>query len=107
VAETEPRQMYLVMQTPGPSWDPELERREQVLWDEHAAYMDGLAAAGTVVVAGPAGDGDEVLVLYDAPDEDAVRAILENDPWTNVVLQIDSIVPWSIWVDGRGASADR
>jgi hypothetical protein len=95
------------MQTPGPSWDPGLERRKQVLWDEHAAYMDELAAAGTVVVAGPAGDGDEVLAVYDAPDEDTLRAILDKDPWTNTVLNIDSIVPWSIWVDGRAAASSR
>jgi len=101
VSEAEKPKLFLVMKTPGPSWDPALERRKQVLWDEHAAYMDELAAAGTVVVGGPAGDGDEVLVLYDARDQEALQAILEKDPWTGTVLQIDSIVPWSIWVDGR------
>jgi hypothetical protein len=63
--------------------------------------MDGLAAQGKVVLGGPAGDGDEALVLVDAPDEEAVLALLQDDPWTGNILDIASIVPWTIWVDGR------
>jgi len=95
--------LFLVMRVPGPNWDPDRERRRQEGWDEHAAYMDGLAEAGKIVVGGPAGDGDEVLVLFDAPDQEAVLALLTDDPWTGNILDVASIVPWTIWVDGRAA----
>ena len=104
-ADEKPR-LFLVMKVPGPNWDPERDRREQDGWDEHAAYMESLAEQGKVVLGGPAGDGDgdEVLVLFDAPDQDAVLALLTEDPWTGNILDIASIVPWTIWVDGRRAA---
>jgi uncharacterized protein YciI len=105
VAVTDKPVLYLVMKVPGPNWDPERDRREQDGWDEHAAYMDGLASQGKVVLGGPAGDGDEALVLFDAPDEEAVLALLKDDPWTGNILDIASIVPWTIWVDGRAYAA--
>ena len=101
MAATDEPVLFLVMEVPGPSWDPTRERREQDGWDGHAAFMDRLAGEGKVVLGGPAGDGDEVLVLVDAPDTDAVRAILAGDPWTGTILEIASVVPWTIWVDGR------
>ena len=69
--------------------------------------MDSLAEAGRVVLGGPAGDGEgnEVLVVYDAPDEEGVLALLNDDPWTGNILDTASIIPWTIWVDGRGASS--
>ena len=69
--------------------------------------MDGLAERGVVVVGGPAGDGHETLVLIDAADEDAVQTILAEDPWSGTILQIDSIVPWTIWVDGRAPRVEH
>ena len=95
--------LFLVMQVPGPEWNPARDRRGQDGWDEHAAYVDRLAEEGKVVLGGPAGDGEEVLVLFDAPDAEAVRAILADDPWTGTILEIASVVPWTIWVDGRPA----
>ena len=101
-ANERPR-LFLVRKVPGPKWDPARDRREQQGWDEHAAFMDDLAARGLVVLGGPVDGSDDALVLFDAPDEAAVRAILADDPWTGSILEIASIVPWTIWVDGRSA----
>ena len=60
--------------------------REQILWPEHARYMDALAAEGFVVLGGPVGDGEEVLLVIDAASETALRARLATDPWTEAGL---------------------
>jgi uncharacterized protein YciI len=88
----------------GPGHDPARGRREQDGWDAHAAFMDGLVAAGTVLFGGPYGDGrDEVLLVVEAADEDEVRQVFAADPWqVDKTLELGPIVPWTIWLDGRG-----
>jgi uncharacterized protein YciI len=94
---------YLVMHAKGPGWDHARQRREQPGWDEHAAFMDALAAEGVVVLGGPVGegDGDDALLVVDLPSETAVRQRLATDPWADSVLVIKSVQPWSVWLRGR------
>ncbi|HZC73806.1 MAG TPA: YciI family protein [Jatrophihabitans sp.] len=91
---------YLVRESRGPAWDYSRERREQSGWDAHAAYMDRLAGHGVVVLGGPIGDddGSDVVLVFEAYDESAVRALLAADPWVGTILSITSIEPWSIWL---------
>jgi uncharacterized protein YciI len=93
---------YLVEQAKGPAWDHSRGRRAQAGWDEHAAFVRGLAADGFLVMAGPIGEGDgeNVLLVVDADGEAAIRARLAEDPWSDTVLTIDSIRPWSVWQRG-------
>jgi uncharacterized protein YciI len=90
----------LVKHVRGPAWDHSRRRREQDGWDEHAAFMDALAAEGFVVLGGPvgAGDGDYALLVVSAKDEGAVRARLADDPWADTVLKIATVEPWSVWL---------
>ena len=90
---------FLATMTPGPSWDRSRPRREQDGWDEHAAFVDGLAAQGVVVLGGPVDDpdfGPAVLVIA-AESDDAVHRHLSGDPWFGTVLQVESVRRWSIW----------
>jgi uncharacterized protein YciI len=91
---------YLVEQGPGPDWDPARGRREQAGWDEHAAFMDALAADGVIVLGGPTGERENGLVLLvaDVDGEDEIRARLGEDPWSDTILRIVSVRPWSIWL---------
>jgi hypothetical protein len=82
----------------GPGWDPSRGRREQDGWDEHAAFMDGLVEDGFVIVGGPVGSGDRVLLLVEADDEEEIERRLAADPWLPGVLRIESIEPWSLWL---------
>jgi uncharacterized protein YciI len=94
--------VFAVTMVKGPSWDPTRERRQQRAWDEHAAFMDDLVERGFVILGGPIGDGDQVLVIIEATDEGEVAARLGGDPWMTMgVLQIGSVRPWAIWLDGR------
>jgi uncharacterized protein YciI len=91
---------FLVENAKGPAWDHSCRRREQDGWDEHAAFMDGLVEDGVVVLGGPIGEGDgeNTLLVVDAPDEAAVRARLAQDPWSETVLTIESVRPWNVWL---------
>ena len=93
---------YLVENATGPTWDHTRGRREQECWDEHADFMDALVEEGFIVLGGPTGEGEEdnTLLVVDAPDEASARARLAEDPWSETVLTIDSVRPWSVWLRG-------
>ena len=84
----------------GPEWDPARGRREQAGWDEHAAFIDRLVAAGRIVLGGPVGeiDGEHVVLVVRADGEAAARALFDDDPWIGRVLVIDSVEPWTLWI---------
>jgi len=89
----------------GPVWNPARSLREQALWPEHAAFMNSLAAEGLILLGGPLGAGEEVLLIFDSTSEEAVRARLAADPWTTAgLLEISRIEPWTILLDGRRTS---
>jgi uncharacterized protein YciI len=93
---------FVVTEVAGPKWDSSRKRREQDGWDEHATFMDGLVDDGFVVLGGPLGDGERVLLIVEADDEQDVQARFAADPWLkDGVLTIASIEPWAIWLDRR------
>ncbi|MFN2468279.1 MAG: YciI family protein [Gaiellaceae bacterium] len=98
---------YLVERARGRGWDHSRPRREQAGWDQHAAFMDGLAEEGFVVLGGPVGDGENVLLVVAADSEAAIRARLSEDPWGEDMLTIASVEPWSVWLRGSKERVDR
>jgi uncharacterized protein YciI len=91
---------FLVEQAKGPAWDHGKPRRGQAGWDAHAEFVDALADDGFVVLGGPIGegDGDNALLVVAAESESAIRARLAEDPWSDDMLTIESVRPWSVWV---------
>ena len=85
----------------GPQWDAVQPLEGQTSWDEHATFMDRLLADGRVILGGPIGDGTDVLVVFDAADEDDLRATLAADPWADRIQQVGRVQPWSLWLDSR------
>ena len=86
----------------GPAWNGALPMRAQAQWDEHAAFMNALAAEGFVVLGGPLGPGEEILLIIDAASEDEVRSRLAVDPWTGSgLLEITRVEPWTVLLDSR------
>jgi uncharacterized protein YciI len=84
----------------GPAWNAALPMRAQALWAEHAVFMNALAAEGFVVLGGPLGAGEEVLLVIDSVSEEAVRARLAADPWSAAgLLEIGRVEPWTILLD--------
>ncbi|HXW45526.1 MAG TPA: YciI family protein [Streptosporangiaceae bacterium] len=86
----------------GPGWDSSLPIREQDGWPEHAAFMDSLVDDGFIIVGGPLGDGERTLHVVEAADEDQLRRRVARDPWAVAgLLQVGSVEPWALWLDGR------
>jgi uncharacterized protein YciI len=94
---------FVVVRRSGPQWDPSLPMEQQSDWPAHASFMDGLVDAGFVVLGGPLADEQRVVLAIEAQSEDAVRAKLARDPWSETHLRIDTIEPWTIRLDGRRA----
>ncbi|HVC79141.1 MAG TPA: hypothetical protein VNL35_01380 [Chloroflexota bacterium] len=94
--------IFALTMVSGPNFDVSRGRREQDAWDQHATFMDGLVDAGFVILGGPIGDGEQVLLIVEAKDEREIEARLSPDPWESMgLLQIGAIQPWTIWLDGR------
>jgi uncharacterized protein YciI len=82
--------------------------QEQRAWSEHAAFMNGLAERGFVVLGGPLGDGERVLVIVEAISEQDVHEQLSFDPWVSLkLLRTESVQPWTILLDRYASSQPR
>ena len=54
---------------------------ERAVWDEHFALLQRRMAEGTLILAGPTlGPINTGICVFDAPDEDAARAYMDEDP---------------------------
>jgi uncharacterized protein YciI len=100
---------FLVRHARGPEWDASRGRRQQRGWDEHAAFIDGLAVQGRVILGGPVGeiDGQHAMLLVRAADAAEARGLLAGDPWHDGVLRIESVEPWTLWVRAPGFPASE
>ena len=92
---------HVVLHRSGPEWDPARPLEQQSDWPAHAAFMDGLVDDGFVVLGGPLADEHRVVHVIEAASEDAIRARLAQDPWSESHLRIEAIDPWTIRLDGR------
>ena len=99
---------YLVREAHGPTWDPDRRRRDQEGFAAHAAFLDGLVEAGTILLGGPLGedvDAGDALLLVASEDEAGARAALSPDPWLGTILTISGIERWWLWLGASAASA--
>jgi uncharacterized protein YciI len=95
---------FIVIHAKGPSWDPTKLRRDQAEWHEHAEFMDKLTAEGFVELGGPLGEGDgeDAMLVIDAPDEETVVSRLKEDPWKQSgMLVVKSIQRWNIFLESE------
>jgi uncharacterized protein YciI len=54
---------------------------EQAVWGTHFERLQRLLADGVLVLAGPTlGRANTGIAVFEAPDEDAARRIMEEDP---------------------------
>ena len=92
---------HVVLLRSGPEWNPSLPMEEQSRWREHADFMNGLVDDGFIVLGGPLFDEHRVVHAVEAESEDAIRARLATDPWSETHLQVGAIEPWTIRLDAR------
>jgi uncharacterized protein YciI len=93
--------MFAVRLERGGPYDFSRDLHEQDGFDEHAAFMDSLVDEGFIVLGGPVAGERDTLHAIEAPSEEAIRERLAQDNWAqNGMLQIKSIEPWTILLDG-------
>ena len=97
--------VFAVRTAKGANWDWSRGNREQALWEEHAAFADGLVERGVIIIGGPIGSDDAediALLAVECADESEVRSVFESDPWTvHGVFRLKDVRPWTLWLDGR------
>jgi hypothetical protein len=91
----------VVLHRSGPQWEGSRPLEEQSHWSEHASFMDALVDDGFVVLGGPLADEHRVALVVEAESDNAIRATLARDPWSETHLLVDTIERWTIRLDGR------
>jgi len=92
---------HVLVHRSGPEWDATRTLEEQSGWPAHASFMDGLVDDGFVVLGGPLADELRVVLAVEAESEDAVRATLARDPWSETHLRVEAVDRWTIRLDAR------
>jgi uncharacterized protein YciI len=86
----------------GGAWSAGRPLEEQEEWEAHAGFMERLVAERWVVLGGPLGEdplgaGGQVLLIFEADSEEAIRRRLADDPWhATGLLVIAAVEPWQI-----------
>jgi len=89
--------LFAVIRTRGPAWQPSLPLESQPDWAAHAQFMDALAAEGFVALGGPLEGSPEVLLIFRAAGSEEIADRLEDDPWTaSDMLRTTRISPWTL-----------
>jgi uncharacterized protein YciI len=102
---------FAVVREAGPAWT-DGGIAEQPTMNDHAAFMNALAAGDFVLLAGPLAGTElgrlRVLLIIDAKDDREVRRRLADDPWTiSGHLELTSIEPWNVFVGAERLSLER
>ena len=84
----------------GPAWDPTLPVEDQSGWPEHARVMDEMVARGVIVIGGPVGAGERVVLVCEAATAAELLDGLSADPWTGTHL-VDEVESLTIRLDAR------
>jgi uncharacterized protein YciI len=72
---------------------PDMEQRRTPHRPDHLDWIRGLAAAGTVLLAGATLDPvDTAILIFRAADGYAVRRLLLDDPYARANLIVDAAV---------------
>jgi uncharacterized protein YciI len=90
------KQLFAVILTHGPEWQPSRPLEEQQAWGAHAAFMDSLEAEGFVLLAGPLGT-EEALQIVRAESPDEIIERLASDPWAKLdLLRVSRVTSWTL-----------
>lgn len=90
-------QFFVVIRTRGPVWRDGEPLERQAEWTAHAAFMNGLAREGFVILGGPLEGTADVVLIFRAPDAETIRSRLADDPWEhNGLLRTTRVAPWTL-----------
>lgn len=71
----------------------------------HRDYLRSLLESGKLYATGPFMDNTGALLVYEAEDEDAARALLAADPYSKAgVVEVVLVKEWKIVMEGTAGS---
>jgi len=66
---------------PRENFGATMSERERAVWDEHFQRLQRLLAEGVMILVGPTlGPVNTGIAVFEAPDEETARTIMEEDP---------------------------
>jgi uncharacterized protein YciI len=75
-----PEWIYFI-HPPREDFDATMTEAEDAVWSAHFQRLQRAMADGTLVLAGPTmGRTNTGITIFEAPDEDAARRFMEDDP---------------------------
>jgi uncharacterized protein len=79
----------------------DLDARARVRPD-HLAYVRSLHENGTVVLAGPVGDGSGAMMVLQVGSEEEAARVVEGDPYTAAGVGVDHVLrPWNVVIPAQ------
>jgi len=70
---------------------------EKTIWAEHFQRLQRLLASGQLILAGPTlGTVNTGLVIFDAPDQEAARQVMEEDPVVRGGYALGEVRPFRV-----------
>ena len=89
--------LFAVLREYGPGFVSGQPLEAQPGWPAHARFMDDLEAEDFVLLAGPLGEAEDVLLVMRADDAAHIERRLADDPWAaNGVLVTRRIATWTL-----------
>jgi uncharacterized protein len=81
----------------------DLDARARVRPD-HLAYLQSLYENGTLVLAGPVGDGSGAMMVLRVGSEDEAATVIREDPYTAAGVCVDHVLrPWNVVAPAQSA----
>lgn len=91
----------------GENWDARLPMRQQRYWDEHARLMDAFVDDGFILLGGPLGGEEKILLILNAASREAIEAHFAEDPWISEgIRRIASVERWEILLAANKEQGD-
>ena len=79
----------------------DLEARARVRPD-HLAYLQSLLEEGTLVLAGPVGDGSGAMMVLQVASEQEARRVIDADPYTAAGVGANHVLrPWNVVIPAQ------
>jgi uncharacterized protein YciI len=79
----------------------DLDARARVRPD-HLAYVRSLHENGTVVLAGPVGDGSGAMMVLQVGSAEEAARVVEGDPYTAAGVGVDHVLrPWNVVIPAQ------
>jgi len=74
-----------------------MTEREQEVWAEHFVRLQKLLAEGVMILVGPTlGRVNTGIAIFDAPDEESARRLMEEDPAIASGIARGELRPFSV-----------